>query len=317
MAGNINDYTGLVIDIQSYSVHDGPGCRTTIFLAGCFLKCLWCANPESWDLKEKVMFSEARCQYKNGCGQCIKVCEKEAISVNEVSGIRLDRTKCDSCSTFSCAKTCSPEALKLCGRRYTTEGLMSIINRDRDFWGQGGGVTFSGGEPFHQKQFLNHMLQKCKEAYIHTVVETTAHARQEDFLSVMKNIDFAFIDVKHMNSLRHKEQTGVGNEIILRNIQALVKNNWPGRLVLRMPVIQGFNDSEDNIAAIAEFMDRVGLAEINILPFHRLGASKWEQLGKDYAYKDYTPSPRERMEAIQGIFLRRRIACYIGNETVF
>ena len=133
----------------------------------------------------------------------------------------------------------------------------------------------------------------------------------------MKNIDFAFIDVKHMNSLRHKEQTGVGNEIILRNIQALVKNNWPGRLVLRMPVIQGFNDSEDNIAAIAGFMDRVGLAEINILPFHRLGASKWEQLGKDYVYKDYIPSPRERMEAIQGIFLRRRIACYIGNETVF
>lgn len=314
MIEKMSPNTGLVFDIQSYSVHDGPRCRTTIFLAGCFLKCLWCSNPESWDLKEKVMFARSKCQQKNGCARCIKACEKQGVIVNEEGEIQLDWRKCKQCTVFKCAEACYSEALKICGSRYTAGELMRIINRDRDFWGQGGGVTFSGGEPFYQKDFLASMLQKCKEAYIHTAIETTAYVNSEDFLRTMSFVDFAFIDIKHMDSTHHNEQTGVGNELILSNIAALVKSGWPGRLILRMPVIEGFNDDRKNIETTANFMDELGLYEINILPFHRLGDSKWEQLGQKYAYKEYRATQQEKTEEIQAIFLNRKIACYIGSE---
>lgn len=305
---------GMIFDIQSYSVHDGPGCRTTIFLSGCFLKCSWCSNPESWDLNEKIMFAKPKCQNNKGCMRCIKVCEKQGIIINKDGEIQLDWGKCRECTTFKCVETCYPEALRICGRRYTTEELIRIINRDRDFWGQGGGVTFSGGEPFYQKDFLAAILKKCKEAYIHTAIETTAYVNSDDFISTMPYVDFAFIDVKHMDSALHREQTGEGNELILRNIAALVKSNWAGRLILRMPVIEGFNDDKKNIAAVTDFMDELGIFEINILPFHSLGDSKWEQLGRNYKYRDYKSTSQGKMEDIQAIFLRRKIACYIGNE---
>jgi pyruvate formate lyase activating enzyme len=306
MIEKINDSAGLVFDIQGYSVHDGPGCRTTIFLAGCYLKCSWCCNPESWDLKTKVMFVRSKCQRKNGCLRCVIACEIHGVSVNEEDEIQLDLEKCSQCTVFNCSEACYPEALKICGRRYTAGELMRIINRDRDFWGRGGGVTFSGGEPFYQKDFLACILKKCKGAYIHTAIETTAHVNTEDFLMTMSDVDLAFIDVKHMDSIRHKEQTGVGNELILNNINALVKCGWPGRLILRMPVIEGFNDDRENINATGDFMDAMGLHEIDILPFHCLGDSKWEQLGKKYAYKEYRATPQEKMVEIQNIFLNRK-----------
>ncbi|HWR44850.1 4-hydroxyphenylacetate decarboxylase activase [Sporomusa sp.] len=308
---------GLVFDIQSYSVHDGPGCRTTVFLAGCFLNCLWCANPESWDLKEKIMFAKSKCQYLNGCTRCVKACEKQGIGLDKAGSLAVDWQKCQHCSEFKCADACHTEALKICGRRYTPDELMRIINRDRNFWGPAGGVTFGGGEPFYQQAFLTEMVTRCKKANVHTAIETTAYVKTEEFLTTMDYIDFAFIDVKNMDSDRHREQTGVGNELIRHNIAALVKNGWQGRLVLRMPVIQGFNDSKENIIATASFMDELGLYEINILPLHRLGDSKWEQLGKTYAYKDYAATPQQKMEEVQSIFLDRKIACYVGSDTAF
>lgn len=308
---------GLVFAIQSYSVHDGPGCRTTVFLAGCFLQCPWCANPESWDLQEKIMFAKSKCQCQKGCRRCATACEKRGISAAEAGYPAVDWQKCRQCTDFGCAAACPVEALKVCGKRYTPNELMRIINRDRNFWGPAGGVTFSGGEPFYQQDFLAEMVTRCHEANIHTAIETTAHVQTAVFLNIMSYIDFAFIDVKNMDSDRHREQTGVGNGLIRRNIAALVKNDWPGRLVLRMPIIQGFNDSIGNITATAAFMDELGLYEINILPFHRLGNSKWEQLGKHYAYKDYAATPQQKLEELQSIFLNRKIVCYIGSDTAF
>lgn len=308
---------GLIFDIQSYSVHDGPGCRTTCFMDGCYLKCEWCANPESWIAKQKIIFAEAKCTHKRGCTRCEIACTNKAILFNEDKRLIMNWEKCRACTTFECAKVCYNEALRICGKYYTEAALLEILSRDRQFWGKNGGVTFSGGEPFYQSKFLLAVLKKCREAYINTAIETTAFVDTNIFLEAMNYVDFAFIDVKHMNSEKHKEKTGVHNELILKNIETLVNSGWQGRLVLRMPVINDFNDTEENILDTIEFMERLGLFEINLLPFHRMGDSKWTQLGKKYAYSEEKTPSEDKMNRLQEIFLDRRIACYIGSETAF
>lgn len=313
----MNKDIGRIFDIQSYSVHDGPGCRTTVFLEGCFLQCEWCANPESWSLKQKIMFAKTKCKHKSGCNRCLKICTQYGVYIDDENNIALDWEKCATCNSLACAEVCYHEALKKCGKEYSTTDLMKIFNRDRDFWSKEGGVTFSGGEPFCQKDFLLYTAKKCKEAYIHTAIETTAFTNTVDFLEVMQYVDFAFIDVKHMDREKHKEKTGVYNDQILQNIQALKQSGWKGRMVLRMPVIKGFNDSEENIIKTASFMEKLSLVEINILPFHRMGDSKWSQLGRNYQYKNVEATSMEELEKIQTIFLDRQIACYIGSDTAF
>lgn len=313
----MNEAIGRIFDIQSYSVHDGPGCRTTVFLEGCFLQCEWCANPESWSLKQKIMFAKTKCKYKGGCTRCLKACKQDGVYIDVEGNIALHREKCEKCTSLDCSEVCYNEALKKCGKEYSVEKLMRILTRDRDFWSKDGGVTFSGGEPLFQRYFLLKAVKTCKEAYIHTAIETTAYTNTADFLSVMQYIDFAFIDVKHMDREKHKEKTGVYNDLILKNITALKATAWNGRLVLRMPVIEGFNKSNKNIMETASFMENAGLFEINILPFHRMGDSKWGQLGKNYEYKDVEATSVEELERIQTIFLDRKIACYIGSNTPF
>ena len=168
-----------------------------------------------------------------------------------------------------------------------------------------------------QKEFLYEVLLKCKEEGMNTSIETTASVDTETFLKIMELIDFAFIDVKHMDSQKHREKTGIGNERILSNIEALVRNSWKGRLVLRMPVIEGYNDTLENAEATIAFMKRLGLFEINLLPFLRLGTSKWEQLGMEYPYAEYSPTEDEVMERLQDFYLDHRIACYVGDDVLY
>lgn len=308
---------GLIFDIQGYSVHDGPGCRTVCFFSGCPLSCPWCANPESWSLRQNLMFVKSKCPNPKGCLRCQAACPRGAISFDGEDHLAMDRRACIACETFACTRVCYREALKICGRYYTVDELMKIFQRDRQFWGSQGGVTFSGGEPLVQRDFLLEVLKKCKEAYIHTAIETTGYAHREAFLQVMKYIDFAFIDIKHMDRERHREKTGVYNDTILENIEALANSDWQGRLVLRMPVIRGYNDHDEHIREIIQFMKSTGLIEINILPFHRMGDAKWNQLGKIYAYREEEATAAEALEHIQDLFLEESIACYIGSETAF
>ncbi len=317
------DIQGLVFDVQGYSVHDGPGCRTTVFMKGCPLHCEWCSNPEGMRTTKDVMFRNVKCvNRRNGCTRCIAVCPHDAIQENmdegdDVEQLIIDRAKCNRCETHDCLSVCYFEGLRYCGEWRTVGDLMHVFERNRPYWGTRGGASFSGGEPLLQYEFMHALLSACRDAQVHVAVETTAHIQPGKFLDLMKMVDFAFIDVKHMDSKRHREKTGVPNEMILSNIESLVKSGWPGRLVLRFPVIEGYNDGDENIEAVAEFMQRLGLFEINILPFHRLGDTKWTQLGKQYAFHESTSTPEEVMFHIQDVFLNKHIACYVGSDTPF
>ena len=310
---------GLIFDIQSYSVHDGPGCRTLVFLSGCPLKCQWCANVEGWEYRQRLMFRMTKCVHESSsCHRCVDVCSRQAITVSDKTKLPvIDWKKCWDCLTFDCTKACLKEAMEVSGRWMSGTELMCILTRDRNYWGSNGGVTFSGGEPLFQKEFIMGILKRCKEAYLHTVIETTGCIETEFFLDAMRYVDFVFIDIKHMNSIKHKEKTGVGNELILKNIKSLQESDWPGRLVIRMPLIENFNDNDENIIAQAEFLHNIGLREVNILPFHRMGESKWRQVGMDYPYKEVEGTPDKVLERVQALFLDRDILCYVGSDTPF
>lgn len=308
---------GTVFDIQSFSVHDGPGCRTTVFLTGCPLRCQWCANPESWTVGKHLMYAANVCKWEKGCRVCEPVCPSHAIRFQEGQPPAVDLGQCASCDTFSCVDICPNRALKQCVKEYTSGELLQILRRDFSSWGQNGGVTFSGGDPILQHDFLVEVLKGCRDLQIHTAIETSAFFDTARFLDVMQYIQFAFIDVKHMDSTAHQMGTGVGNEQILTNIRALKQSGWPGRLVLRQPTIGGYNDSEENARQVIAFMQENGLFEINLLKFHRMGQTKWEQLGKEYAYAHQGDVTDETLQALQTLYLDAGIACYVGNHTAF
>jgi pyruvate formate lyase activating enzyme len=186
---------------------------------------------------------------------------------------------------------------------------------------EGGGVTFTGGEPLAQPEFLQAMLRLCRGSHIHTAIETSAHQQSDVFLKCAELLDFMFIDLKHLDPLKHLEYTGVTNAQIKKNIALLCEEThagrWPGRLVIRMPVIRGFNDDMENARAMAAFLQEIGHAEVNLLPFHRLGESKWRQLGEDYDFALDEATPEEVLGSIQEIFLDQGILCYVGSDTPF
>jgi pyruvate formate lyase activating enzyme len=218
---------------------------------------------------------------------------------------------------MACVAACWRQALQVAGRYYTVDELMRLLHRDQDFWGRGGGVTLTGGEPLLQKDFLLALLRRCRSACMHTALETSAHADPDLVLQVGQWVDWLFIDVKHMNSAAHRQETGVGNELILKNLAALVAAGRPERLVVRVPLVPGFNDSAANLEATAELVAGPGLSEVNLLPFHRLGSSKYEQLGLEYHYASRAaPSSEELLRAGQAFF-RHGLRCYLGGETPF
>lgn len=307
---------GAIFDIQPFSVHDGPGSRTTIFLSGCPLRCKWCSNPESWNVRPQLMFARSKCK-PTQCARCVKTCEKEALSFDAKGSLQIDREKCSDCTTFECAQACYHEALSVNTTVWHLDDLMKVLERDRQYWGGKGGVTFSGGEPFRQKDFLLQALKRCKKAYIHTAIETTAFVDTASFLEVMEYVDFAFIDVKHMNTEEHRHLTGVSPDLIWKNIQALKQSTWQGRVVLRMPVVPGYNDNMENMIALMEFMQDNGLVEVNLLPYHRLGTSKWEQIGEEYELSGIESQSTDELNKVQELFLNNGIACYLGDDTFF
>lgn len=316
----MTEVKGIVFDIQGFSVHDGPGCRSLVFLSGCPLRCDWCANPEGQELRERVMYKTSKCQYvERNCRRCLAACPYNAIVEigNNEQPITININKCKKCDSFDCAKACIYEALTLSGKWMAVGELMDIIRRDMKFWGDGGGVTFTGGEPFLQKEFLLEVLMACKAESIHTSIETSAYVDTEVLLNALQYVDVMFTDIKHMEPEMHREKTGIRNDLILKNIRVLASSDWPGLLVVRIPIIEGYNDIDENITATARFLKEINLDIVNILPFHRMGESKYKQLGLKYKYSEQTAISEEKMKHIQKIFLEHNIGCFIGSNTPF
>ena len=308
------DKKGLVFDIQGFSVHDGPGCRTLIFLKGCPLHCGWCSNPEGIAPHPEIMYHATECMRDYAC---IDVCPNKAISVkNKCDFITIDRTKCSECRDFKCVEGCYHNALRVSGFHLTIGELMKKIQRDRQYWGSGGGVTLSGGEPMFQPEFATEILKECYNSYIHTGLETCGYVSWKYYEVALNYLDWIFFDIKHMDPEIHKKGTSVSNKLILENAKRIASHG-SYRVIFRMPIIPGFNDSIENIAATARFIRNIGKEEVNILPIHHLGSTKYELLGMKYTYKAIKPPTLEKMKEIKEIFEIYSIKCYIGSLTPF
>jgi glycyl-radical enzyme activating protein len=305
---------GLIFDIQGHSIHDGPGTRTTVFMSGCPLSCIWCCNPEGLHRQPVVMYKESKCVC---CGKCIEACLYGAVSVSREGKLERVRSLCNICRTYECIGACYHEAIGLSAKYYSVDDLMRVFQRDRHFWGSRGGVTFSGGEPLMQREFMTAMLKRCKEGYIHTCIETTSCLDTDYFLGIMQYVEWAFTDIKHMDPQVHRKITGVDNKLILHNIRRLVEADWGGFIVPRIPVVPAINDTDENIRATAQFVRSCGLELINILPFHRLGESKYRQLGQCYQLADQASPAAEQMNHLKKIIEDEGLYCFVGWETPF
>lgn len=238
---------GIVFDIKRYAIHDGPGIRTTVFLKGCPLRCWWCHNPEGINAHLELFFQESRCL--EGCDGCSKVCPREAVS-GVGKSITINREKCGL--SGECADICPTEALKIAGRRMTAGEVIRETEKDRIFFDNSkGGVTFSGGEPLMQLEFLDELLDECRKRYIHTVVDTCGYTPFENLDRIRDRVDIFFYDLKMMDDDKHREFTGVSNRIIMENLIKLSEKK--SHIQVRIPVITGVNDSIDSMVRIAEF----------------------------------------------------------------
>jgi pyruvate formate lyase activating enzyme len=270
-----SDY-GFIFNIQGYCIHDGPGIRTSVFLKGCPLRCLWCQNPESHSFYPELVFAEEKC---TGCGKCIQVCPENAIRMSGKKS-RTDRQFCKSSGL--CVDACPSEARAVIGRRATADEVFKEIAADSLFYQEsGGGVTLSGGEPLAQPEFAAHILKKCRDAGFHTALDTCGYASWTIMKEVLRHVDLVLYDFKHMNPELHRKYTGVSNELILHNAEK-IHHEMSIPMRARVTVIPGFNDSHENIEATAGFIaDKLSNSiPVHILPYHRLGEAKWDRLDR-------------------------------------
>jgi len=306
------DLKGYIFDIQGLSVHDGPGCRTLIFFNGCTLNCSWCSNPEGINKKPSLMYYQAKCI---ACGNCVRDCKYNAIKLTD-NKIIISRVICASCNNPTCVTECFTDALKVNGYEISVSRLFDIIRRDSHYWGNEGGITLSGGEPLLQIDFAEEILSRCHNAYIHTAIETCANVPWESFVRVIPYVDWILFDIKHLNSEEHKKNTNSANSLILENAKRLSKE-FKGKLMFRLPLIPGFNDSAENINAVISFLKTIGKDEINILPLHHLGREKYQMLDKEYLGSKFLVPTYDKMKEIEMMFKTSGINCYVGSETPF
>ncbi len=304
------ELTGKVYDIQGFSVQDGPGIRTTVFLKGCPLRCPWCHSPESQESHTQLIWISMKCVGLDKCTQCLDACTKGAISPGgttlnpatqePIRHVHVERTICDNCG--DCTLVCYRKALSMCGTDYTVEGLLERVLKDKPFYEQsGGGVTISGGEPLSQPEFVLRFLERLKANGIHTAVDTTGYTQYDIIKKLLPYTDLFLYDLKHMDSRQHKIATGVPNERILENAKNIAKDG--GKIQIRIPVIPDFNDSEESIRKTGMFCRSLGEAVtvIQLLPYHNLGVMKYQRLDDRKLVLEAGPPPDEKIRSLKTV----------------
>lgn len=272
--------SGTVFNIQKFSINDGPGIRTTVFLKGCPLGCLWCHNPESKRAAPEMFFDTGKCTY---CGRCATACESQLHTFD--GGVHIyDRESCTLCG--KCAEACFVGALEITGKQMSAEEVIGEVMRDEVFYEtSGGGLTLSGGEPLLQLDFTLEILRLAKKKGLHTAMETCGYARREAIQSVAPLVDLFLFDYKETSPERHREYTGVDNSLILDNLRYL--DSVEKSIILRCPIIPGYNDRDEHLRGIAAMAESLkSIVEVNIEPYHPLGMGKSALLGREYALSE-------------------------------
>lgn len=300
---------GLIFDIKPYAINDGPGIRIAMYLKGCPLACEWCHNPESISPHVQKMFTLSKCI---ACGECVKACPENACYLDPVEGIITDPDLCKLCG--KCAEVCPTGATEMSGRMISPDELMDRIKKETIFFDQSkGGVTFSGGEPLMQPEYLIKLLDECGKEGIHRAVDTSGFAKTEILLEVAKRTDLFLYDLKMMDPVKHKKYTGVSNEKILENLQKLSETG--ARINIRYPMIKGVNASENEIREMGKFI--AGLPgekkEVSILPYHKLAETKHKKLGNKYNPSEMSEPDIAEQEKAIAIFAEYGLKASVGG----
>jgi len=291
-ASSKNPLKALIFDIKKFAVHDGPGIRTTVFFKGCNLRCVWCHNPESIHSYPEIAFFEDKCI---ACGNCFKACKTGALRLVEGKAL-YEEAKCTRCG--SCTEVCYAEARFMYGKWMTLDAVLEEIMKDKPFYdNSGGGATFSGGEPLLQAEFVAELARLCHANGVTVAVDTAASVPWSAVEMVLPHTDYFLVDLKIMDSELHRKHCGTPVEMIHDNLRRLSKAG--ARIVIRVPVIPGYTDSQENLRRIAEFAHGLkGVESLELLPYHGLGESKYRRLGRQYLLSGVKAPPRERLEEL-------------------
>ena len=301
------DKTGIIFNIQRFSVHDGPGIRTTVFMKGCPLQCRWCSNAESVNNKPELGIIRSSC---NNCGRCLSVCPEEAISFDG-NIIQFNRDRCTACG--ECVAVCCTGALTIYGKQVTLDDVFKEVNKDKAFYGDSsGGVTVSGGEPLIQADFVTALFQRCREAGICTCLDTCGYVVTDKLKEVLAFTDYVLYDIKHMDADCHQQLTGVANDLILNNAEVVAESGNP--IIYRIPLIKDINATTCNITKTAQFVKALGNGiAVELLPYHRLGIGKYQTLDKPYPGEAFQTPSDEEVEALKKIFEQCGVSCIVSR----
>jgi pyruvate formate lyase activating enzyme len=294
---------GWVLNIERYTLHDGPGIRTTVFLKGCPLRCQWCSNPESQLQRPELVYFADKC---TACGHCLTVCPQDAIvqkAPGEPVTILFDR--CDGCG--ECVESCVYEALTIAGEMMTAEAVVEIVARDEPFYKHsGGGLTLSGGEPFAQPDFASAVLRLAQGRGISTAIQSSGQAPLSSIKKLLPYLDLVIFDIKHLDSATHKKLTSVPNEQILSNLSYINSTGTP--IVLQIPFIPGLNDSTENMNKIVDLVKSLEFVQgLSVLAYHTLGLTKYRCTGRDYALEDLEKASAEYLDEKKAYFREKGV----------
>lgn len=291
----MDDSQGIVFNIQRFSLHDGPGIRTIVFLKGCPLSCWWCSNPESQKLEPDILYFKDSCI---GCKRCLEVCPTGAL-VEASYGPRMRSIHCQGCG--QCVQACHAGALRMMGKWMSVSDIMEEVESDRAFYNDSrGGMTLSGGEPTYQFPFSLSLIKEAQKRGIHSAVETCGYQKREILYEILKEADMVFFDLKHMDPVQHKQITGMSNRLILENLSYMARQNIP--LIIRIPIIPALNDSIENIIRTARFASqKIKDPIIELVPYHRFGEYKYTVMGKKYRLKKCNPPRGQHLNKILSV----------------